>query len=393
MRAARAQRPALLASADRWAGVFLWAVLLLAAVAGGAWSLIDPSRAVWVVVSVLVVTCPCALSLAAPSALLAAAGAMGRQGVLLRRLDAIEGLARVQTLFIDKTGTLTQSRLQCVGMQRLSIESDETTSTDELQRMAASLAAWSSHPLSSAVREAFPAGGMAWTDVRELPGVGVQGVDALGRHWQLGRADPAAAAIADGPSGASTWLSRDGVPLARFDVDEVLRDDAAAAIKALQDDGIRVQILSGDDARRAERMATSLGIAAVHGEMTPARKLAQVRAAQARGEIVAMIGDGINDAPVLAQADVSLAMGEGAAVARTQADGVLVSNRLEDVVRARALSKKALRVVRQNLAWAAAYNACCVPLALIGWLPPWAAGLGMAASSLVVVANSLRLAR
>ena len=398
MRAARAQRPAMFASADQWAGTFLWTVLVLAAAAGGAWSLIDPSRAVWVVVAVLVVTCPCALSLAAPSALLAAAGAMGRSGVLLRRLDAIEGLARVQTLFIDKTGTLTQARLRCVAVKRLA--ANDAAGTDELQRIAASLAAWSSHPLATAVREAFRAANFVWTDVRELPGIGLEAVDALGRRWRLGRVEHSAGVAASpegpndaGPSGASTWLSRDGLPLARFDIDEVLRADAAAAVKALQDDGIRVQLLSGDDAQRAERMAANLGIVAVHGDMTPAGKLAQVRAAQGRGEVVAMIGDGINDAPVLAQANVSLAMGEGAAVARTQADGVLVSNRLQDVVRARALSKKALRIVRQNLAWAAAYNACCVPLALIGWLPPWAAGLGMALSSLVVVGNSLRLAR
>ena len=127
--------------------------------------------------------------------------------------------------------------------------------------------------------------------------------------------------------------------------------------------------------------------------MSPADKLAAVRSAQQRGEFVAMLGDGINDAPVLAQANVSLAMGEGALVARTQADGVLVSNRLGDVVRARMLAKKALTVVRQNLAWAAMYNAACVPIALMGWLPPWAAGLGMASSSLFVVVNSLRLAR
>jgi Cu2+-exporting ATPase len=127
--------------------------------------------------------------------------------------------------------------------------------------------------------------------------------------------------------------------------------------------------------------------------MAPEHKLAAVRAAQQRGEQVGMIGDGINDAPVLAQADVSFAMGEGALVARAQADGVLVSMRLGDIVRARVLAKRALRVVRQNLIWAAAYNAACVPLALVGWLPPWAAGLGMATSSLLVVLNSLRLSR
>ncbi len=414
MRAARTQRPALLASADRWAAPFLWAVLLLAAVAGVAWSFIDPARAVWVVVAVLIVTCPCALSLAAPSALLAAAGAMGRRGVLLRRLDAIQGLARMQTLFVDKTGTLTEGRMRCIDVQRLDGDAAvDTCSTGSLQGVAASLAAWSQHPLASALREAFAPTDMAWHDVREVAGQGLEGRDATGRRWRLGTTAWVVGAVADAvadrveasaavPSpdadtGTRTDLGCDGRALVRFVFDERLRDDAIAAVRALQADGVRVQLLSGDDPRRAQRIAALLGLAtddtAATGGLTPAAKLALVRAAQQRGEVVAMLGDGINDAPVLAQADVSLAMGEGALVAPTQADGVLVSMRLGDVVRARALAQQALRVVRQNLAWAALYNAACVPLALAGWLPPWAAGLGMATSSLFVVLNSLRLAR
>jgi Cu2+-exporting ATPase len=190
-----------------------------------------------------------------------------------------------------------------------------------------------------------------------------------------------------------TWLSRDGAPIACFRFTEALRTDAVAALRALERDGVRIALLSGDAPARVERVGRLLGIQDRRGGMTPQDKLAAVRDAQARGERVAMLGDGINDAPVLAQADTSLAMGEGAQIARAQADGVLVSNALLDVVQARALAKKTLRVVRQNFVWAASYNAACVPLALIGWLPPWAAGLGMATSSLVVVVNSLRLAR
>ncbi|HKW84388.1 MAG TPA: HAD-IC family P-type ATPase, partial [Burkholderiaceae bacterium] len=161
----------------------------------------------------------------------------------------------------------------------------------------------------------------------------------------------------------------------------------------LQADGVQVRLLSGDDPARVERIATTLGLDAAHGALSPDAKLGMLRAAQQRGEIVAMLGDGINDAPVLAQADVSLAMGEGAAIARAEADGVLVSNRLHDLVSARRTAKRALRVVRQNLAWAAVYNAACVPAALLGWLPPWLAGAGMATSSLLVVLNSWRLSR
>jgi len=391
MRAARSQRPAMTATADRWAGPFLWAVLLLAAAAGAAWSVIDPSRVVWVVVSVLVVTCPCALSLAVPSALLAATSTMGRQGLLLRNLDAIAGLARVRTLFVDKTGTLTDGKVHCIAVHGLG-EHDEQR-VRGLAGTAASLAAWSTHPLSRALLAAYPADGTVWSELLEVPGRGIQGTDADGRHWRLGSARWACSAPPPASDRAQGCLSLDGLGVATFDVDERVRGDARAAVRALHADGVAIHLLSGDDAGRAGRLAEQLGLDSARGDLSPEDKLAAVRDAQRRGERVAMIGDGVNDAPVLAQADVSIAMGEGALVARTQADGVLISNRLGDLVRARALARRTLRVVRQNLWWAAIYNACCVPLALTGHLPPWAAGLGMACSSLFVIANSLRLAR
>ena len=395
MRSARQSRPAVLVSADRWATPFLWAVLLLAALAAAAWSMIDPSRAVWVAVSVLIVTCPCALSLAAPTALLAAAGTMGRQGVLLRRLDAVERLAQMQTLFIDKTGTLTEGRLHCAGMRR--VRGDDTDAS--LRAAAASLGAWSKHPLSVALHEAYATTPTVWREVREQAGSGIEGVDLTGQRWRLGSArwvnsDAGDADHADpATSASSVWLGRDGHALAVFTFEERTREDAATAVRALQADGVQVRLLSGDDPARAERVAAALGLDAAHGGLSPDAKLEVLRRAQQRGEIVAMLGDGINDAPVLAQADVSLAMGEGAAIARAEADGVLVSNQLRDLVSARSTAKRSLRVVRQNLAWAAAYNAACVPLALMGWLPPWLAGAGMATSSLIVVLNSLRLSR
>lgn len=389
MRAARTQRPAMLASADRWAVPFLWAVMVLAAAAGAAWSVIDPSRAVWVVVSVLIVTCPCALSLAAPSALLAAAGAMGRGGVLLRRLDAIDRLARVQTLFVDKTGTLTEGRLRVVDTRIL--VADPPLPVERLREVAASLAGWSSHPLSAALREGARPVEQTWDHVTEVPGQGLEGV-ADGSRWRLGAAAWCGADPADG-DGTRAWLARDGQALACFEFDERLREDSLAAVRALQADGVQVRLLSGDAPARVQRLAATLGLSSAAGAMSPDDKLAAVRAAQREGQVVAMLGDGINDAPVLAQADVSFAMGEGAAIARSQADGVLVSNRLADIAGARSLARRALKVVRQNLAWAAAYNAACVPLALAGWLPPWAAGLGMASSSLVVVLNAMRLSR
>lgn len=392
MRAARSQRPALLASADRWAAPFLWSVLLLAGGAAIAWSFFDPSRAVWVAVSVLIVTCPCALSLAAPSALLASAGAMGRRGLLLRRLDAIQSLAGMQVLFVDKTGTLTEGRLHCIDAERIE-QSADTPSLVALHRIASSLAGWSVHPLSTALREHAPAADIAWREVQELAGHGVAALDEHGAHWRLGSAAWTGARTSLLDDGAQVFLARDGRALARFVFDERLRGDAAAAVQALQRDGVEVRLLSGDGPARVQRIAAALGLDGAEGGLAPADKLAALREAQQRGRRVAMLGDGINDAPVLAQAELSIAMGEGALLARSQADGVLLSNKLIDLVQARRRARRTLRIVKQNFAWAGLYNAACVPLALAGMLPTWAAGLGMAASSLFVVINSARLAR
>ncbi len=404
MQDAATQRPASARWADRWAGPFLWVVLLLAGLGALAWSVIDPPRAIWVAVSVLIVTCPCALSLATPSALLAAAQALARRGVLLRRIDALEPLAAMQHLFIDKTGTLTTQRPHLERIERLPACGD--LSEGELLHLAASLAAWSRHPLSQALCEAAVSHSRSqtWHEVREETGAGIEAIDVLGRHWRLGatrwvegvRGSAASDSAADtGVAGPRVSLSREGHVLARFGFEESLAEGTAQALAQLRADGVVLTLLSGDAQPRVQRLARRLGIDTAHavGNATPERKLEAVELAQARGEIVGMVGDGINDAPVLARANVSLAMGEGALLARANADAVIVSNRLGDVVHARALAKRTLRVIRQNIAWAAAYNAVCVPLALFGALPPWAAGLGMAASSLLVVGNSMRLQR
>ncbi len=390
MRDALTQRPAAVQLADRWAGPFLWAVLLLAAGAAAVWSLIDPARALPVAVAVLVVTCPCALSLAAPAALVAAAGGLARRGVMIQHLNAIEGLARADRLFVDKTGTLTEAQGGAASVRPLPGAAVDPATLQAAASAAAALAACSTHPLSQAIANATPAAPLPLTRVQEHAGLGLEGLDAGGRRWQLG--SPAWLGVATAPVDARALVAVDGRPVATVVVAETLREDVAASLAALAADGLPATLLSGDRSARVQRLAAELGQCDHVGDASPQDKLNAVAAAQAAGHRVLMVGDGVNDAPVLARADVSLAMGQGALVSRAQADAVVVSGRWRDVVRARATAGKTLRIVRQNLAWAVAYNLVGIPLAVVGWLPPWAAGLGMALSSLTVVLNALRAA-
>ncbi len=394
MRSAMSQRPAAARLADRWAAPFLWVVLLLAAGGAAVWSVIDPSRAVWVAVAVLIVTCPCALSLAAPAALTAAARGLARRGVMVQRLDAIEALAKAQHFFFDKTGTLTEDRLQLSAVSLTPAGQGVFADAKAATARAAGLAAWSTHPLSRALADAGEAAASApaWSAIEEVAGHGLSARDEGGRTWRLGAAAWVDATAMAG-NAAQVWLGCDGLALAAFECEEALRPGTAEALQVLRAEGVQVTVLTGDTPQRALALAARIGVDDVLAGATPEAKLAAVTAAQAAGRRVAMIGDGINDAPVLARADVSLAMGQGALVSRSQADAVIASNQLGDLVRARHTAQQALRIVRQNFVWAGSYNALCIPLALVGWLPPWAAGLGMALSSLVVVFNALRAAR
>lgn len=401
------EKPGLARAADRFAGPFLWGVLALAVLGGLAWQWIDPSKSIWVAISVLVVTCPCALSLAAPSALLAAAGAMGKKGLLVRRLDAIEALANVQQVFFDKTGTLTEGHLSLV---RVMSVGGTVVPDDAGFALARSLASYSQHPLSRSLSVAGPGDAMpafALTDVVELAGKGVQARDEAGQIWRLGSAhwvlaDHQAEVLNwPGAQQVRVWMAPELVDhfssgeIRGFEFDEVFRSDAAQAIAQLNAHRWRCALLSGDVASRVEAAVTHLGgasaISIAGSQASPEGKLDVVSAAQRSGALVAVVGDGINDAPVLAKADVSVVLDAGAALAQSQADLIILGGRLSALPVAVTLSKRALRVVNQNLIWAAAYNLVCIPLALAGLLPAWLAGLGMAASSLAVVLNALRL--
>ncbi len=392
MQSAAADKPELARLADRVAGPFLLAVIAASAAAAAWWWPAGHAQAIGVAIAVLIVTCPCALSLATPAAMLAAAGALARGGVLVRRLQALETATAVDTVVFDKTGTLTHDR-----MSVSAIHTRAGTGTEDALRLAASLAQHSLHPASRAVAAAAPAGVPPATGIAEFAGQGVSGftVTASGHEeLRLGSAAWCGAPPQARPADTLQVHLSDGQGwLASFDLDEVVREDALATINTIKAMGLRVQLLSGDQTRAVERLAWRLGIEWAHGSRSPEDKLAHVRFLQAGGHRVAMVGDGINDAPVLALADVSMSFAQAAPVSRARADFIFLGNQLVPVAAVLRQARRTRRIVRQNLAWAALYNAVCVPLAIAGLMPPWLAGLGMAASSLLVILNAARLAR
>lgn len=400
MRQAVNERPPIVRAADRLAGPFLWAVLLLALGAGAVWWWLEPQRAVGVMVAVLIVTCPCALSLAAPSALIAAASALARRNVLVQRLDALEALARAEVVCFDKTGTLTEHQLslQAVHAQGPRAGTEvEPERKIELMRLAAGLARYSLHPLSQAlVRAAEREGSVPSVSqhVREHAGLGLEGTDAQGRRWRLGSAAWTGAASGSvGCESAQVWLCGDEGTQVAFEFDESVRNDARLTMQVLRDAGLDVCVLSGDHEVRVRRIAQQLGVTQWQAAASPEHKMHKVARLQAAGKRVVVVGDGINDAPVLALADVSFAMGHGAALAQARADFVVINSHPIEIAAAYGLARRTMQVIRQNFLWAGLYNLLFLPAAVVGWLPPWLAGLGMACSSLVVVLNALRLSR
>ena len=394
MESASTTKPPLARLADRIAKPFLIAVLLAAGLAGAYWWARDPGQALMVAVAVLIVTCPCALSLATPAAMLAAAGALARRGVLVRRLEAFESLAAIDTVMFDKTGTLTRDAM-VIGSTR----AREGVPIGQVLDMAAALAQYSLHPVSRAlVAAADAANPFSWKadGVAEVAGAGVSGMVRNGdgslaaTRLRLGSAVFCGIAVAETDS-LQVCLSDDSGWLATFELHEDVRPDALATVSALQREGIAVHLLSGDSTLAAARVAASVGITEFQGSCTPQDKLDFLRNAQQRGHKVAVVGDGLNDGPVLAGAHVSFAFGQAVPLAQAKADFVVLGDRLGAVVNTFLLARRTLRVVRQNLWWAALYNAVCVPLAVAGWLSAWLAGLGMALSSLLVVLNALRL--
>ena len=396
MERAITEKPRVVQLADRVAAWFVAALLLLALATGIVWSQIDPSRALWVFVSVLVVSCPCALSLATPAALAVATGAFSRLGLLVSRGHAIETLARADHFVFDKTGTLTWGRLRL--RQTLPLTG---LSAEAALRLAAALEQGSEHAVGAALRQAAEAGPLPLPQaLQSHTGQGMEGM-LDGRRLRLGRPGfagalhglplppDARALFATGDTCVA--LADDSAWLAVFRLGDEVRAEAGALARRLRDFGCGITILSGDSAEAVAQVAKALAIEDAHGGMTPQDKHDFIARLQQRGAVVAMVGDGVNDAPVLAQAQVSVAMGGGTELARNQADIVLLGEDLGRLAQAVALARRTRRIVRQNLGWAFAYNLSAIPLAMLGWITPWMAGIGMSASSLLVVLNALRL--
>lgn len=405
---ALSDKPRMAELADRVAGRFVAVLLGWALLTAIAWWWIDPTRMFAVTVAVLVVSCPCALSLATPSALAAASGALARRGVLVTRGHAIESLAAVTDVLLDKTGTLTEGRLHL-----LSIETFADVDAEHCLALACAMEQSENHPIAQSLRAATSAEMLLPTlgRVTNVPGQGVYAA-ADNQLVRLGTQSFAAARYADQPVASirygtqapmeevppaaactSIWLGRDGQPLARFTLADTPRADAPACLSALRAQGLRLHLVSGDAPETVHWWANRLGIDRAVGGASPEDKRAYVRQLQADGARVLAVGDGINDAPLLAQAQVSIAIGSGAPLAQAGADAILTEPRLFAISEAVSIGRRTLRVVHQNLGWAFAYNAISIPLATLGWLSPLVAGIGMSVSSLLVALNAWRLSR
>jgi Cu2+-exporting ATPase len=367
-------------------------VLVLTGVTAQGWLLVDPTRAFAAAVAVLVVACPCAFALTVPATLTRALGALARRGVLVTNAAALTALARVDQAWFDKTGTLSTPQFapdSCVLLRG--------DAPQQALQWAAALARTSSHPLARALAASGspqPAA-VAVQSVRVTAGGGIAGL-VDGRTLRLGKAAfalPAGAEALPATLEDGLVLADDGGAIAVFPVTERPRTGAACTLDALRAAGITSAIASGDTGPRVAALATQLHVDDWHAQQTPAGKLALLQAARRRGAVTLAVGDGSNDAALLAAADVSAALGSGTALAQAHADLLLVDGHLDGLPYARAVALQVERISRQSRRWALVYNLCAVPFAAFGLVPPWLAAIGMSLSSLGVVLNAMRVGR
>jgi len=386
--------------AQRAATWFVGVVLVIAAITAAVWVTIDPAAAVHNIVAVLIVTCPCALALATPVAAAISAGRLADEGILQTRGDAMEVLAQCDTFVFDKTGTLTLGQLS---LEHLAVVG--STNEEDARRIAAVLEEGSEHPIGRALRHGVELDGLSAVRLRNFPGQGVE-AEVDGVVWRLGKPG-----FVDATSGSDKGLSEriadlenqdylvvalgsDAGVQALYGLRDRTREGAPALMRRLRAQGVqRIHVLSGDSQRSVDRFSADLPVDNALGDQQPSQKLAYIRELQQQGARVAMIGDGINDAPTLAAANVSVSFAHASALAQTHSSVLIMGHSLQGLGTVRDYAQRTRKVIRQNLVWAASYNLLAVPAAAAGMVPPWGAAIGMSLSSLIVVVNALRLRR
>ena len=394
------EKPRLSQLADRVARPFLLFIILSAIAAAVLLWNIDHGRALMTAAAVLIVTCPCALSLATPAAMLASASAFVKRGILIRRLQAIESIANIDSVIFDKTGTLTDNHIE---LKSIHVK-EGCTELDSLT-LAAAIAQHSMHPVSRALVTAASQSELSnnlafeLADIQELVGAGMSArikVHAIhSGQLKLGSAQFCMTGYETIPSAdkryQQVYLADDHGWIATFNLQEAVKNNAAQAIAQLNEANLAVELLSGDQLHTVESTAKTIGIKQFQAACSPSDKLLRLQWLKQQGRKVLMVGDGLNDGPILASAHVSIAMGKGVPLTLAHADYVLLNGDVSQIPQLIRHAKKTMWIIKQNIAWAIVYNTVCIPLAFFGWLSPWQAGLGMAISSLIVVINALRL--
>lgn len=380
------EKPKLAELADRGSRQFIWSTLIISFLIGIAWLLIDADRAFWVVISVLVVTCPCALSLATPTAFAQATANLKKRGFIITRGYVLDRLASLNAIAFDKTGTLTEGQFSVESITQLS---NKTYSDNQLLQICRALEAGNKHPIASAF---ISYGGLDATDITDCQtriGLGVEG-RYLGQHWRLGSADYTGTKPSDIEFGTLVYLSADDTPIAKIHLTDRVRSSASVMLKALKNEAITTHVLTGDSNLKPEQELRELGLSGQYqAGRKPEDKVSWLE--RQEDERIAVVGDGANDAPLLARAYLSIAMLEATDLTKTQADVLLVTNNLQVINEAIAVAKRTQRIIRQNLFWALAYNGIALPVAGFGLVSPWQAAIGMSVSSLIVVGNAFRL--
>jgi len=382
-------KPAIAQMADVLSRHFILVLLIIAAAVWTFWHFHQPEQAFWVTLAVLVATCPCALSLATPTALTSATARLTRSGILLRRGHVLDVLTKANRIVMDKTGTLTTGNISLTSTTALA-----ELSEDQCLAIARALEAYSEHPIARAFKStAADDALLPASEVVPVIGHGIEGCVA-GKHYRIGSARWLALPTEHTASqGLAIYLADESRVLARFILADTLRPDARALIQAFKAAGLQTTILTGDSSAQADEVARELGVDELVKGVTPDGKLAYLKAREAQGDISIMVGDGINDAPVLAGAHASFAMAGGTDLAKNSADAILLADDLSRLLDARTLAIRTRKIIKENFAWSIGYNLLVLPLAASGWLPPYLAAAGMSLSSLIVVTNSMRLNR